>query len=415
MLAATMKPQRAQRAQRSANQALVYVLDDDAHMGAMAAKTLIGAGYCVRHFLNANAFRLAVIASRPDIVVLDLSLGEMDGVEVIRELSALSFAGRILLMSGWDQATLDEIKAIGTRHGLSMLPSLQKPFRPQHLVDRVATEASAPEPYSLQIPKPLEPNVRLEDALRKTWLDVWYQPKIDTKTHSVVGAEALVRANHPEFGIISPANLLPAPGDPLFLPMTAFVLERVVSDWRKLAEVGFSLQFCVNVPVSVMHDPAFLPTIRKLIPSDTRFPGLTIEITEDEAIRDVVSLREIVTQLKLYNIGVSIDDFGSGYASLGRLLKFPCTEIKLDRAFVSGCATDPKKQALCRSVIELAKNLNVKSCAEGVESEDDLRTLEAMGYDSVQGFLSGAPMPLLSLESFVRKNAAKALDASIVT
>jgi EAL domain-containing protein (putative c-di-GMP-specific phosphodiesterase class I) len=123
------------------------------------------------------------------------------------------------------------------------------------------------------------------------------------------------------------------------------------------------------------------------------FPGLIIEVTEDEIIQDRAWVHEVATQLKLYNISISIDDFGSAYSSLSRLHDLPFSELKLDRSFVSGCSANPLKLGLCRTVVDLARHVGASVCAEGVEEPEDLRSLIELGCDTAQGFLFARPMP----------------------
>jgi EAL domain-containing protein (putative c-di-GMP-specific phosphodiesterase class I) len=156
---------------------------------------------------------------------------------------------------------------------------------------------------------------------------------------------------------------------------------------------GLRLRLAVNVPVSVIHTPGFIPMVRSLLPTDAGFPGLTIEITEDEIIRDPKWAHEIATQLKLYNVGISIDDFGSAYASLSRLNDLSVIEVKIDRSFVSGCSSDRLKHGLCQTVVDLAHRFGATACAEGVETPEDLRELINMQCDTAQGFLFAEPMP----------------------
>jgi EAL domain-containing protein (putative c-di-GMP-specific phosphodiesterase class I) len=116
-------------------------------------------------------------------------------------------------------------------------------------------------------------------------------------------------------------------------------------------------------------------------------------VTEDEFIRDPESLREVATQLKLYNAWISIDDFGTAFASLSRLTDLPFTELKLDRSFVFNCASDKLKYALCQTVVDLARRFGASLCAEGVEIADDLRCVSKLGFDSAQGYFLARPMP----------------------
>ena len=237
--------------------------------------------------------------------------------------------------------------------------------------------------------------------MREKWLEVWYQPKVCLRSLSVSGAEALVRVRHPGLGLVQPIDFLPPASDPLYKPLTAFVMRRAMSDWLVLAERGFPLKLAVNVPASVLNAPGFVDVLRRMIPQAPGFPGLVLEITEDEIIRDPEWLREIATQVRLYNASISIDDFGSAYASLSRLKDLPFSELKLDRSFVDGCAADPLKRSLCQTVVDLGHRFGASVCAEGVEAEGDLRALMSQSFDTVQGYFFAKPMPAADFIAFM--------------
>jgi EAL domain-containing protein (putative c-di-GMP-specific phosphodiesterase class I) len=181
-----------------------------------------------------------------------------------------------------------------------------------------------------------------------------------------------------------------------------------MTDWYFLADQGLPLRLAVNVPASVMHAPEFIGMVRELVPSDRRFPGLILELTEDEVIRDPEWLWELAAQLKLYKVAIAIDDFGTAYSSLARLRDLPCVEVKLDRSFVTNCSSDPQKKALSHTVIDLAHSFGAVACAEGVESKEDLRALIAMGCDIAQGYLFAKPMPREDLVRHLQARGAKA-------
>jgi EAL domain-containing protein (putative c-di-GMP-specific phosphodiesterase class I) len=134
--------------------------------------------------------------------------------------------------------------------------------------------------------------------------------------------------------------------------------------------------------------------VRRALPDDPGFPGLVIEVTEDEAIRDAAWMREAALQLRLFNASIAIDDFGSEYASLSRLNALPFSELKLDRPFVSGCGSDRLKRAMVRTTIDLAHSFGATLCAEGVETRDDMQCLADLGCDAAQGFFFAKPMPV---------------------
>jgi EAL domain-containing protein (putative c-di-GMP-specific phosphodiesterase class I) len=208
----------------------------------------------------------------------------------------------------------------------------------------------------------------------------------------ICGAEALLRGHHPKHGIVSPAGLLPPAGDPLYRPLSHFVLRHAMADWMRLSEQQQPLKLAINVPVSVVHAPDFIDLVREILPRAAGFPGLVFEITEDEMIRDSDLIREAATQLGLYNVSMSIDDFGAAYSSLSRLKDLPFSELKIDRSFVANCATDKLNHSLCQVVTELGHRFDAKVCAEGVENAADLRALIDMGCDTAQGFLFARPL-----------------------
>jgi EAL domain-containing protein (putative c-di-GMP-specific phosphodiesterase class I) len=287
------------------------------------------------------------------------------------------------------------------------LPPLKKPFRPADLKQRLSTGQAAyaalPAPPDCETRSGVSSQavVPLGEALRNNWLEVWYQPKFDLKSSSICGAEALIRARHPLRGVITPDGLLPPPGDPDYEALTRFVVERAAADWKRFAEQGSVLKLSINAPVSVIDSPTFITLIRSLRPDDPRFPGLTIEVTEDELVHDSARAREIANQLKLYDVDLSIDDFGASYASLSRLNDFPFVEVKIDRSFVSGCAASKIKHSLCETVVDLAHRFGAKVCAEGVETADDLRAVKAMQCDTAQGFLLAKPMRAAAFASML--------------
>lgn len=373
---------------------LAYVLDDETAVATMICKQLTMLGMEAWQFSDPTKFFTSLRVSRPKLVVLDLALGNSDAVEVIQKLDALKFTGKVLLVSGRDERTLGEIEKIGRSRGLLMLPSLQKPFRTADLNNRWLQQLE-PAPTNSKSVSPARANllIDLAEAIRENWLEVWYQPKINLRSLTVSGAEALIRARHPLHGLIAPIDLLPPAGDPLYLPLSLFVLRSTMEDWQLFAKQGYPLKLAINVPASVLSAADFVDEVRRAIPRNETFPGLIVEITEDEIVADAKGIGEVMSQLKLYNTTISIDDFGTAHSSLARVKDLPFSEIKLDRSFVTGCASDPLKRGLCQTVADLAHRFDASTCAEGIETIDDLRCLAGLGFDSGQGFLFAKPMP----------------------
>jgi len=384
---------------------LALVLDDSLATGRFVCSLLGKLRIPAQPFKNLIPFLAQVRSCDPDLLVLDVTLERFDAIDVIRQLEAFNFKGKVLLMSGCEDRVLQEVARIGKSHGLAMLPPLRKPFG----VDELHAHLFAP-PLSGPAHRGMRPRgeksireLTLSQALEHGWLEVWYQPKVNLQSLTVSGAEALIRARHPEHGLLTPARFLPPAGDPGYHALTKFVLECVVADWSGFARHHPRLKLALNVPASVLNAPGFVELVRKALPRNPKFPGLIMELTEDEIVRDVALASEVATQLALYRVVLSIDDFGSGYASLSRLTDLPFAEIKLDGHFVSGCAADPLKRSLCTTVVDLARRFGASACAEGVEAEVDLRCLATLGFDTAQGFLLGKPMPSADLAAFLMR------------
>lgn len=392
---------------------LAFVLDDDKAVATVVSKQLAMLGIEAWQFNEPGKFFVSLKVARPKLVVLDLGLGRSDAVEVLQQLDEVKFQGKILLISGRDQHTLDEIEKVGRHRGLHMLPSLQKPFRALDLKRRCEQEPELDPAPSPPKPSPVraKPSIDLAEVIREGWLELWYQAKINLKSLTVGGAEALIRANHPQHGLLTPADLLPPAGDPLYRPLTSFVLRRAMEDWRSFAGRGYPLKIAINVPASVIGAPGFVEEVRKAIPYDQNFPGLLVEMTEDEFIANPRGIAEVMAQLRIYNTTISIDDFGTAHASLSRVKDLPFSELKLDRSFVQGCAADPVKYGLCQIVADLAHRFQATTCAEGIETIDDLKCLVNLGFDTGQGFLFAKPQPLAGFLKSISSQKFEALPS----
>jgi DNA-binding response OmpR family regulator len=186
---------------------LAFILDDEPHIRALITQIVEMTGFAARSFGRATSLLMALTESAPEIIILDLSLGDTDGVDVIRSLAASRFGGAILLISGrHDAKTIQEVLRIGAHHGLTMLPFLQKPFRLHEFQARLRLLEELPS----DVPRDAE----FENALRNNQLELWYQPQIDLRTRRMCGAEALIRLRHPTRGVLRPAEFLPPSGDP---------------------------------------------------------------------------------------------------------------------------------------------------------------------------------------------------------
>ncbi len=238
-----------------------------------------------------------------------------------------------------------------------------------------------------------KPRIAIAEALRNNWFEIWYQPKIDLKRKCLAGAEALARIRHPQLGVLLPGSFLPDVDEDSIAELAQHALLATLFDWTMFEEAGFNLHLAINVPVSVLLKLPIPRLVAEYRPKSARWPGLILEVTEDQIVRDIALAKEIATQLRVSGITIAIDDFGAGYSSFSSLRELPFAELKIDHSFVMACSTDATNAAICQTAIDLAHRFGSAAVAEGVESAADLQALMVMGCDFGQGVLIAPPMP----------------------
>jgi EAL domain-containing protein (putative c-di-GMP-specific phosphodiesterase class I) len=261
---------------------------------------------------------------------------------------------------------------------------------------------------------PADGKVTLDDVLRRNWFELWYQPKIDLRTMRLAGAEALVRARQPNGKMVPPGIFLPGASEQLMLALTERVIFQALRDWEACAAHGVSVKFSVNVPVSALVKLPIPRILREERPRSKSWPGLIMEVTEDEIIHDLQIANEVAAALRTFNCTLALDDFGAGYSSLARLRQLPFSELKIDRSYVMNCNSDKLNAGLCETIVELGKRVGLKTVAEGIETWHETHKLQAIGCDIGQGYLFAKPMPLGQLIGMMRARltAAPAAAAS---
>jgi EAL domain-containing protein (putative c-di-GMP-specific phosphodiesterase class I) len=266
-----------------------------------------------------------------------------------------------------------------------MLPTLVTPFGADHLRDSVAAF----------LPREAPPSVPFDaaEALAAGWLELWYQPKIHARTLSLCDAEALVRLRHPTWGVVAPAHFLPDPEDPHFRAVSEFVIGRAVEDWHYFASQHLPIGLAINLPIAFLRSEDSLRSLCLQMPDHPAFEGMIIEVNAADVVRNLDFAKEAARRLQSHNMAISIDDVGAEWPALVGQRSFPFVEIKVDRAFVSGCSTDRLKRTVCRQILDLADGYGARTVAEGVETRSDYMTVLELGFDLVQGFLFAKPMP----------------------
>ena len=389
---------------------LCFVLDEEPSIRHFLSLILHGSGVDTEEFAEGLAFRQAAARRKPNLVFIDIPLDSGDAIESVVALGKQGFPGCVQLTSNRGSAVLEYVKAIGEQHKLNMLPVLKKPFDTKTITKIL---------QSLKIghAAAVAARIDLDEALSNNWINFWYQPKIDLRRKQLAGAEAFVRAHHPQHGFLRPDTFMPGASENSVVILAEKALTAVLKAAQNFSTLGVNLRLAVNMPVSALAKLPMADIIRANRPTAENWAGLMIDIPEEQIVNDLTLAADLSKQLAPLNVRLAIDDFGRRYSAIAQMKELPFAELKLDRSFVADCGTDKVNAPLCKNVIDLAHNFGSVAVAIGVEKASDAVALVSMGCDYGQGFLFGQPMPeerfmaLLKQRAQGRPAAAEAAEA----
>jgi diguanylate cyclase (GGDEF)-like protein len=251
----------------------------------------------------------------------------------------------------------------------------------------------------------------LRRALERNELVLWYQPQVNVDTGELVGAEALVRWQHPELGMIFPDDFIPlAERTGLISALTRYVVDAALAQARIWLDAGRPLPIAVNLSARNLHEERFADQVSAMLTKHGVPPHLLeLEVTESAIIIDPERALAMLQKLSALGMRISLDDFGAGYTSLSQLTSMPISEIKIDRSFVMKMAEDPNSALIVSSVVELGHNMGMTLVAEGVEDEDALATLAGLRCDIAQGYHLSRPIPAADFDAWSAGRPIQAL------
>lgn len=376
----------------------LFVLND---RGGLEVVSRVGesVGFNVVFFETADEFLDSAVHQRPVAVFLDLVMDETDGVEVIRKLSESRYKGKVgLFTETVDEKVLLTAFRLGKTYGLDMIEPFRLPFVESRLQDLFQSWWKANYSISRQ---------DLTAAIQDKQLRVYYQPKVQLDLSSgstpITEVEALVRWIHPQLGIVSPGLFIPlAEQSGLIGSLTDEVIALALQQIRDWAGVGLKLDVGVNLSLHSLNDLTFPDRLEddcnqlEVLPSN-----LILEITETAAMGNSPVLPDVLTRLRLKGFALAMDDFGTGYSSLVQLYRMPFSELKIDQSFLMESDRSDEARIIIRSIMNLAQNLGLMTCAEGVETASAVEFCRSIGCEKLQGYIVSKPLPADEIARFI--------------
>ncbi len=374
----------------------VLLVDDDDYQRKLLHKmlTVVGVGN-VHHAADAKSAldMTAQLADRLDVVISDLDMPGIDGMEFLRLLADQKITASVLILSSKHQSILRSVNLMAKEYGLQMLGALPKPASIDMLKNCLTGFVQQPRRTALV----RAADIAVEDirsGMDADQFEPFFQPKVDLRTRRIRGMEALARWCHPERGILPPGLFIDAMERNGMIDDLAWRMLDKSAIWlHEWGTAGLDFHVSINFSQASLTNVHVYDRIMEVISRHQLLPErFVIEVTESTAMTDIAHALECLSRLRMKGFGLSIDDFGTGHSSFQQLSRVPFSELKVDQAFVTGAMRQPHLRAVQESSIGMAKKFGLISVGEGIETQEDWDCLQQSGCDLGQGYFIAKPM-----------------------
>ena len=391
----------------------VVLIDDDEDICELISATARTFGIPCTACSSADVF-FDELDQETGLVLVDLHMPRVDGIEVLRGLSARRSQVGIVLMSGADERVFTSTEALAKSLGLTILGRLQKPFRVAELesVLTVALRRAASNAKGKPARGHAIPDEDFAAALNMRQLVVHYHPQVSLSNGDVVGMEALVRWDHPKHGLIFPQSFIDRFESLGLIDRLGWaVVEQALHDLTALRLVGGAgIGISLNVSVHSLLDPDFTDRLELLARErSVDVHAITLEVTESGLLRAIPSVRDGLARLRRKGFPVSIDNVGGAYATMSHLKLVPATELKIDRTIIDLMVQNSAERTRVERTIDTGHALGMRIVAEGIETEEQKAIVQAQGCEIAQGYLFSRPLPLDQMLAWLVRRRESAL------
>ena len=375
----------------------VLVVDDEPFMLGLLRRALgkLGVSGISTHDNAQAALReLEVAQELPDLIMMDLNMPGMDGVEFIRRLADQHYTGALILVSGEDQHVLESIEKLIRAHGIHSLGHLRKPFDSAALAAHIENWANTGRSMRAVERKPIRAD-ELRAAVSDGALINYYQPIVNVSNGEVVGVEALPRWPVDDGTTLYPEQFLAvAERSGLTTELANAMLSAAFAQSKEWRDAGLALQLSAEVPISCMIRLGF-PDVLVNLAAAARVPAdsVVLEVRESQIMANLSNELDVFNRLRLKRFHLTVNDFGAGHATLTRLRDIPFDGLKIHRSFIHGAAGNDKLRAIYSASLAMGKALRMNVYAEGLQQRADWELLRRTGCDLAQGSLIAGPMP----------------------
>ena len=390
----------------------LIVIDDDDLITELVIEAAQQVGFLGEAANDFEKFKEILSRFQPDLILIDLVMPQVDGIQVLRYLAGQKCTTNIVLMSGFDPKVVHTAQRLGLSLGLNVEGVFSKPVSISALKAEIKRAAKSEEVVSEDdlrdvvtargVDVHLQPKVRIAPAPQPgdTVPEGVIGIKVDNIEYEVTGFEALARWKLADGSFIPPSIFIPMAEETDLIQSLTFSIYRsvmkVLGEWNRK---GHKMNASINISPRLMGN-LDLPDI---LVDEAAAQGVTtdqivLELTESATMADAAHIMEVLTRFRLKGFGLSVDDFGTGFSSLIQLYRMPFTELKVDRSFVSEMETSDEAYTIVRSIVSLGHNLGMDICAEGAENLSTSNALSALGCDYGQGYYYSRPKPPDELE-----------------